>query len=132
VSIAYNCMLIVILLPYIWVGVAKFGRDEHGPKRYNNHAPRLQQDKLDGWRKRAVWAQHNAFESMPGFLAAMLVAMHAGVDAVLINAAAVTFVTLRVVHGVLYIADKPMLRTLSWALGVAVVVFLFVATGMHA
>jgi len=131
-SIAYSCMLVVILLPYIWVAVAKFGRDANGPVRYNNHAPRMQQEKLEGWRRRAVWAQNNAFESMPGFLAAVLAAQHVGVDAVLVDNAAVAFVALRVAHGLLYLADWPRLRSTTWALGVAVVVYLFIATGTHA
>jgi uncharacterized MAPEG superfamily protein len=131
-TIAYACMLIVILLPYVWVVLAKAKIEIDGEaKRYNNHAPRAQQDKLQGWQRRAVWAQNNAFEAMPGFLAAVLVAMHAGVPAETINAASALFVAVRVLHGVLYITDKPSARSGTWLIGIATVVYLFVQALAH-
>ncbi|WP_223879081.1 MAPEG family protein [Chitinimonas arctica] len=126
-TIAYSCLLIVVLLPYLWVAFAKAGRRADGTRiRYNNHAPRKQQASLEGMYARAVWAQDNAFEATPSFAAAVLVAIHAGVAADMVNGLAVAFVVLRVLHGVLYLGDKPALRSLSWVLGMAVVVGLFV------
>ena len=43
-----------------------------------------------------------------------------------IDLLALNFVVLRVFYGVLYIADKPSLRSLVWILAIACVVGLFV------
>src|SRR3546814_11682221 len=64
-SIAYWCVLIAALLPYVWVGIAK----SRG-QRYNNRDPR-------GWLarqdnplvQRANAAQLNAFEAFAPFAA---------------------------------------------------------------
>jgi uncharacterized MAPEG superfamily protein len=125
-TIAYASMLFAVLVPYAWILLAKARVRINGEARgYNNHAPRAQQDKMDGWRRRAVWAQNNAFEAMPGFLAAMLVAMHAGVAMDKVDMAAEVFVLARLLHGVLYIADKAAARSAVWMVGIGAVVYLF-------
>ncbi|GAB3250375.1 MAPEG family protein [Chitinimonas naiadis] len=126
-AIAYSCMLIVILLPYIWVYFGKFGKAPDGSKRrYNNYTPRLQQAKLEGFPARAVWAQNNSFESHPAFLAAVLVAIQTGVTADQVNIAAVIYTITRVLHGVFYMANWASLRSTAWAAGLLAVVYLFI------
>lgn len=125
-TIAYCCMLLVVLLPYLWVALAKFGRSDDGvARRYNNYAPREQQAKLAGYRARAVWAQNNAFEAMPGFLAAVLLASQLGVGALEVNVAAVVFVLARVLHGLCYLANLAWQRSLAWSVGLVAVIYLF-------
>lgn len=121
-AVAYCCMLIVILLPYGWVYVAKFGRSEDGRRqRYDNRSPRIQQAQLQGLPARALWAQNNAFESHPAFLAAVLAAIQTGVPAEQVNVAAVVYVVSRVLHGIFYLANRASARSTVWALGVVVV-----------
>lgn len=124
-TIAYWCVLAAILLPYIWTGVAKF---TSGFRPRDNHNPREYLEKLEGPAKRAHWAQLNTFESIPGFMAAVIIAHLAGAPQSTIDAIAVTYIGLRLVYGVLYITDKARLRSLVWAGGVACIVALFVVS----
>ncbi len=131
-STAYACMLIAVMLPYAWIMLTKVGVRVAGEtKRYNSHAPRAQQEKLEGWRRRAVWAQNNAFEAMPGFLAGALAAIQAGAPADKVNMAAMVFIAARVLHGVLYLADLAMPRSAAWGIGVGAIVYLFSLALMH-
>lgn len=124
-TIAYWCVLAAILLPYIWTGVAKF---TSGFRPRDNHNPREYLERLEGPAKRAHWAQLNTFESIPGFMAAVIIAHLAGAPQSTVDAIAVTYIGLRLVYGVLYITDKARLRSLVWAGGVACIVALFVVS----
>lgn len=121
-TIAYWCVLVAILLPYIWTGVAKF---TSGFTPRDNHHPRDYLDGLQGAAKRAHWAQLNTFESIPGFMAAVIIAHLAQAPQARIDALALTYIGLRLVYGILYITDRAALRSLVWAGGVACVVGLF-------
>ena len=125
-AVAYCCMLIVILLPYGWVYLAKFGRGPDGHRqRFDNRAPRLQQAQLQGLPARALWAQNNAFESHPAFLAAVLAAIQAGVPSEQVNIAAIAYTVTRLLHGVFYLANQASARSTVWALGLVIVAGLF-------
>lgn len=124
-TIAYWCVLAAILLPYVWTGVAKF---TSGFRPRDNHNPREYLDRLEGAAKRAHWAQLNTFESIPGFMAAVIIAHLAAAPQVAVDAIAVTYIGLRLLYGVLYITDKAAMRSLVWAGGVACIVALFVVS----
>ncbi|MGQ5523823.1 MAPEG family protein [Chitinimonas sp. PSY-7] len=126
-QIAYGCLLIAVFLPYVWVYFAKFGKSEDGTAfRYNNYSPRLQQAKLEGFRARAVWAHNNAFEALPAFAAALLLAVQAGVAAETINITSVVFICARILHGAFYLANRPSLRSAVWFIGFVAVVYMLV------
>ncbi|WJF88914.1 MAPEG family protein [Paraburkholderia bonniea] len=120
-TILHLCLLIVALLPFPWTLIAKLGG------RYNNHAPRAYLAALDGWRARAHAAHQNAWEALALFTAAVLVAGQAGEATTWINTLAVTYVVMRVLHGVLYLLDWASLRSLVWFVGLGCVIALFVA-----
>jgi uncharacterized MAPEG superfamily protein len=121
---AYWCVFIAILLPVMFTGIAKFtGR--FGPKE--NHAPRPYLDQLTGWRQRANWAQQNTFESIPGFMAAVIIAHQMGANQDNVDMLAVSYIVIRIIFGALYIADFAILRSLVWAAGVACILGLFFA-----
>lgn len=122
---AYWCVLAAILLPYIWTGVAKF---TSGFRPRDNHNPREYLDKLEGPAKRAHWAQLNTFESIPGFMAAVIIAHLAQAPQHLVDGLAVTYIALRLAYGVLYIKDLASLRSVVWAGGLACIVALFVVS----
>lgn len=124
-TIAYWCVLAAILLPYIWTGVAKF---TSGFRPRDNHNPREYLEQLEGPAKRAHWAQLNTFESIPGFMAAVIIAHLAGASQTAVDAIAAVYIALRLLYGVLYITDKARLRSLVWAGGVACIVALFVVS----
>lgn len=120
-TIAYWCVLAVVLMPYLWAIVAK----SSAPK-FDNNQPREWLAKLQGKGARAHAAQMNSFEAMPGFIAAVIIAHLADAPQHQVDLLAVNFVVLRLVYGYLYIADQATLRSVIWALGVACVVALFV------
>lgn len=120
---AFWCVLLAALLPYPWVLAAK------AHLRYNNHAPRVYLDELSGWRQRAYWAHLNTLESLPLFAAAVIIAHQAHAPQPRLDQLAMTFIGLRVVYGLLYIADIAWLRSLVWfaAIGCSVGMFLLAA-----
>lgn len=120
-TIAYWCVLAVILMPYIWTITAK----SSAPK-FDNNQPREWLGKLQGKGARAHSAQMNSFEAMPGFIGAVIIAHLAGAPQHQIDLLALNFVVLRLIYGYLYMADHATLRSAIWALGVACVVALFV------
>lgn len=121
-AIAYWCILIAALLPYLWVAVAK-----SGGKRYDNRDPRGWLAKQDNPRvARANGAQLNAWEAFAPFAASVLMAQAAGVPAGDIGNLAVAFVVVRVLHGIFYVGNYHYLRSLAWAGGMGVVVTLMV------
>lgn len=123
-TLAETCILIAAVLPYLWVGVAKFSRG--GAGRYDNAAPREYLGRVQGLAARAHWAHLNAFEAFAPFAAAVLVAEKAGAAQGTVDTLAIAFIAARVVHGLLYLANQAMLRSLAWTAGFACVVALFV------
>lgn len=121
-TIADWCVLAAILLPYAWFGVA----NAKGGKERNNHYPRDFANRVDGAAKRAWGAHMNAFEALPAFAAAVLIAQQAHAAQGRVDAIAGVWVLLRVAHGLFYVADKGLLRSAAWFGGVACVVALFV------
>lgn len=107
---AYWCVLIAAILPYVWTAVAKAGGE-----RYDNRNPRAWMARQETpHRQRANAAQLNAFEAFPAFAAGVLMAQLAGVEVARIALLAVVFVGLRIFHGVFYIANLHLLRSLVW------------------
>lgn len=119
-TIAYWCVLVAGILPYVWIIMAK------SAPGMDNAAPRVFVEGLTGWRQRAAWAERNAFEALPLFIAAVVIAHLASVPQARIDGLALAFIVLRVAHGAFYIANRPSLRSLAWALAFACVVALFV------
>jgi uncharacterized MAPEG superfamily protein len=124
-TLAFWCVLAAIFLPYLWTYVAKFTT---GFRPRDNHNPREYLQKLEGPAKRAFWAEQNTFESVPGFMAAVIIAHLAHAPQGRIDAIAVTYIVLRLVYGLLYMADKALLRSLVWAASLACIVGLFVVS----
>jgi len=126
-STAYWCVLIAALLPYLWIAVAK------ARPGYNNRNPRAWVAKSDNYLVQRANAAHlNAFESFAPFAAGVVLAQLAGVEAATVNTLSIAFVVFRVLHGVLYVGDKPLLRSLSWLGGFACVAALIVLAALTA
>ena len=113
-------ILVAILLPVLTTGLAKWG-----VSGMDNHQPRVWQDTLVGWRRRADWAHRNHFEALPGFAAAVLVATMAHAPVVPLNALAGVWVFFRVAYTVCYITDRATLRSVMWAGAFFCVIVLF-------
>lgn len=123
-TIAFWCVLIAGFMPYIWVSVAKIGAG-----KYDNNAPREFLERLEGWRKRANWAQTNSFEAFPFFAAAVIIGhLTSGGGNETINNLAMGFIGCRLVYGFLYIYDLATLRSLVWTGGIACIVGIFIVS----
>lgn len=126
-TIAFWCVLAAIFLPLIWTSMAKFTT---GFRPRDNHNPREYLAKLEGPAKRAHWAEQNTFESVPGFMAAVIIAHITHAAQGWVDGLAVAYIVLRLAYGLLYITDKPALRSLVWSGGLACVVGLFIASAL--
>ena len=115
-----------LLAPYFLSVLARAGakKDDYvgDPRGYN--------EALEGWRKRANFAQLNAFESFPGFAASVIVAHLAAAPQGRIDLIAILFVFFRVLHAIFYITDKPSLRSYSWQFSILCVIALFVVAAL--
>lgn len=119
-TIAYFCVLIMGLLPYIATGIAKKGFND-----YDNSQPRDWLAKQTGFRARANAAQANLFESLPFFFAAVIIASMAHAPQDRIDTLAMGFVLARIAYLVSYIANWPSTRSIMWLIGIVCVVTLF-------
>lgn len=119
-TLAYWCIPITMLLPLIWVGIAKVSAGG-----YDNARPRVWLAHLDGLGQRANWAQQNSYEAFPPFAAGIIVAHLTGAAQLWIDVLACLFVAARIAHGVFYLLDKAMMRSLVWLAGFGATFALF-------
>lgn len=110
-TIAYWCVLIAAFLPLLSTAVAKFS----GPG-FNNRRPRHFQEGLTGFRQRAHWAHLNAFEAFPPFAVATIIGHQLRADQASLDLLAACFIGFRLAYLGCYLADRPTLRSLAWAL----------------
>jgi uncharacterized MAPEG superfamily protein len=116
-TVAYWCVLIAALLPYVCVWLAKspgFGksRREGG---YDNNDPRGWLAKQTGWQARANAAQANSFEALPFFIGAVIIAHQLGAAQTRLDILAVLFITLRIIYITMYVGGMGMARSATWA-----------------
>jgi uncharacterized MAPEG superfamily protein len=122
-TIAFWCVLAAAGLIYLATLIAKLGGRMPLPA---NHSPREWLDKLQGWPKRAHFAQQNGFETFPIFAAAVIIAQLAHAPQAQIDALALSFVGLRIAYLIIYLVDLAHLRSLVWFAGMVCIVWLFV------
>lgn len=125
--IAYWCVLACVLAPYFLSLAARSAvarRDYVGD-------PRAYSETLTGWRRRAHLAHLNAFEAVPAIIAGVVIAELAGAPRLHIDLLALAFVVCRVLHAAFYLADRPMLRSHAWRLGILCVIALFVDAAVY-
>lgn len=120
-TIAFWCVLIAALFPFILAGISKAG-----DKTFNNKRPRDWYESVTGYRKRAWWAQQNSFEALPFFAAAVIIAHVAGANQATVDFIAIGFIAARVAYASCYLADLHLARSLAWLLGIGCCIALFV------
>ena len=118
--LAYWCVLIAAMLPYALAKYAKRGVPS------DNRYPREDYDEFPPRNRRAYAAHQNALESFPFFASAVITAVTMSAPLYIVNVLAVLYLLLRVAHGLLYIYDRPVARSLSFAAAMAVNVAIFV------
>lgn len=121
-TIAYWCVLVAALLPFASAGLAKFGNfgGVPGPGSFDNHDPRSWLAAQTGWRARANASQHNTFESLPFFFAAVIIAHLLQASQTRLDILALLFVFLRIAFIIMYVANLAMARSIVWTLALFV------------
>jgi uncharacterized MAPEG superfamily protein len=123
-TIAYFCVLIAGLLPYVAVGIAKWGRG------YDNNNPRDWLARQEGKKKRAHAAHLNSFEAFPLFAAGVVIASISKASGSVVDALAVAFVIARVLYIWCYVTDRATLRSVIWFVGLGATIALFIVAAI--
>jgi uncharacterized MAPEG superfamily protein len=119
VTFAYWCVLVAALLPYATVAIGKYD------PRYDNRSPRDWEAKLEGRKRRAIFAHHNHFEAFPAFAAAVIIAHAVQSPQAPVDVTAAIFIVARLAYTAAYLADRHLLRSAAWMAGIACVIALF-------
>lgn len=126
-TIAFWCVLVAVLAPYFLSIAAR----SQVPRAGYVQDPRAYSESLTGWHRRAHLAHLNAFEAVPAIVAGVMVAQFTQAPRAYIDALALAFVAFRALHAACYIADRPMLRSHAWRLGILCVIGLFVVAALY-
>lgn len=126
-TIAYWCVFVAVLLPYICFGIARNrGRGVNGQRLRDNRNPRDFPNRIEGLAKRAWDAHLNSFESLPAFAAAVIIAHLAHAPQNQIDTLALVWVAARVAYVLFYLTDKSTLRSSVHFVSLICVVGLFI------
>jgi uncharacterized MAPEG superfamily protein len=126
-TIADTCILVSCLLPIACAGLAK-SRGIGKSRRvggFDNNNPRQWLASLQGWQARANAAQQNSFEALPIFIAGVLIAERLQATQGRIDVLAMVFVAARIGFIAAYVADLARLRSVLWAVGLAISIALY-------
>jgi uncharacterized MAPEG superfamily protein len=123
-SIAFWCVLVAGILPYLAAVIAKRGPD------FDNRNPRAWLARQEGSRARAHAAQLNSFEAFPFFAAAVIIAHVLKGPMPLVNTLASLFIVARVLYLLCYLADRSTLRSVVWLVGFGAAVAIFVVAAI--
>jgi len=127
-TLAYWCVLVVMLLPY---ATSVYAKVSGGFKGKDNHEPRAFLSQLQGKAGRAQAAQANAYEINPFFAAAVIIAHVSGnVAQTPLNVLALVFVLSRLAYIVCYVNDWPNSRFLCWLVGLIAIIVLFISAAV--
>jgi uncharacterized MAPEG superfamily protein len=124
-TIPFWCLLVACLIPFFIAPIGGYFRGKQFGTMDNKN-PRIQAAGLTGAGARAQAAQANAWEALPVFAAAVLVAHLAGADAGSSATAALVFIAARVGHAGFYLADLDKARSGIFLVGLGCCIWLFV------
>lgn len=106
-------ILVACLLPYVFTLIAK---KSAGFRAKDNQNPRAFLEKSTGLASRANAAQQNSFESLPLFIASILMAEYMVVPQSLVMTFGIAYLVFRVIYGICYLANWSTLRSIVWLL----------------
>lgn len=119
------CLALVALLPYVLSTAGGLLRMRQFGYLDNKH-PRSQAAALEGVGARVQAAQANAWEALPFFATAVIVAHLAGADPESSARASVGFALTRILHPIFYAANWDWLRSGIFLVGLGCGIWLFV------
>ena len=114
-TIADLCLLAAVVLTIVSIMPAKL----NGVREYDNANPRDPRFYTPGLRARSQGAHLNGYEAFPFFAAAVILAEMRAVPQGTVNALAVAFVIARIVYVLMYLGNRPTLRSVVWFVGFA-------------
>ncbi|MBK0064680.1 MULTISPECIES: MAPEG family protein [unclassified Acinetobacter] len=106
-------ILAACLLPYVFTIIAKLSG---GFKAKDNQNPRQFLAQSTGIAARANAAQQNSFESLPLFIAAILMAEYMVIPQNIIMTFGLAYLVLRILYGICYLINWATLRSIIWLL----------------
>ena len=118
-TLAYWCVLVAALLPYVCASLAKSGGVGKSRKAggFDNHDPRAWLAQQTSWHARANAAQANSFEGLPFFIGAVVIAHQLGAAQMWVDTLAVVYVLARIAFIFCYVRDIPTARSAVWTVG---------------
>lgn len=122
-TVAFWCVFVAAILPYVPFGLASGKLDPH--------APRLGAPALEGLAARAYGAHLNGFEAFPFFAAAVIVSHIVEGASATVGWLALAFIVARLVHMAFYLTDRQPLRSASFFVGLALTVVIFIHPAFH-
>lgn len=122
-TVAFWTLLVAIVFPWLMAFIKKSALARNGT--YNNSAPRAQSENLQGVSQRALWAEQNSFEILPGYIAAVIVAHMAAANQDIVDLLALVFIASRALYALCYLMNWAALRSLVWTAGLGCIVGLF-------
>src|ERR1700716_234081 len=120
-TIAEWCIFASVMLCLLTIAPIKW----FGSRQFDNANPRDPAFYDDPVRARALGAHLNGIEAFPFFAVAVLLAEFRAAPQNLINELAVLFLIVRIAYVFTYLGDRPMLRSILWAIGFAINVVIF-------
>jgi uncharacterized MAPEG superfamily protein len=117
-----------VLLPFVWLLLSGWPSRTISARwgaGWNNHDVPASIARLQGWRRRAHFAQLNAHEAFAPFAAALILAHLTAAPTTWVHALALAFLALRILHGICYLADLALYRSLLWFAAASTVLALF-------
>ncbi|RDV24556.1 MAPEG family protein [Alteromonas aestuariivivens] len=117
-------LFITALLPYVLAPIGAYFRVKEFGK-FDNHHPRMQQAMLTGAGARAIAAHKNAWEALAMLTAVLVIAIAGNVDLNTLTMAGYVFLTARILHAALYLANLATLRTLAFVAGWVTCIYIF-------
>ena len=108
-------ILIACLLPYVFTIIAK---KAGGFKVKDNQNPRAFLANTTGLAARANAAQQNSFESLPLFIAAVLLAEYMVVPQSVVMTFGIAYIIFRILFGICYLINWATLRSIFWLLSI--------------
>lgn len=117
-------LLLLSLFPYAFAWISGFYRRQQLGS-IDNKNPRQQYTQLSGPGARAVAAQQNAWEALAFYSAALLAVSLTNTEIEHLSLAAILVLLFRVLHGIFYLANLDLLRSLSFVAAILPSMYLF-------
>jgi uncharacterized MAPEG superfamily protein len=112
-TLADLTLLAAVILTILSIAPAKFD----GTGQFDNANPRDPGFYRPGLRARAQGAHQNGFEVFPFFAAAVILAEMRQVPQAMLDVLAVAFILIRIAYVLLYLGNRPSIRSAVWSLG---------------